>query len=302
MIYTMIDAAPSQSGQQLILGGNRDHNGQSLASAYDLNSNAWVTLPGTISTPDPTYKRSNIGMALDKSTGLVVIYGGFGYLNFLQEISTLDTATNPNPQDFKWDVSFNQTVIPMLYSPFVLYLPTLKQTLVIGGGDRYNVTSGYVSRAASLAEGYLVSGATTPSTTSIIPQTLTFAGGPAQAPPPRYQACKVVMDDGNVLIQGGRDPTLFYGDTWVLNVTTWVWTNKTVNGPVAAMTRAGHTCGMGPNGQVLIVGGKHTEEKGKKGLLLSIRHWKEWAITRRERASGGAGLGGGAGKALGLRV
>ncbi|GJJ74267.1 hypothetical protein EMPS_06625 [Entomortierella parvispora] len=255
LIFTMIDAAPSQIGQQFIICGNRDYIGQPLCGSYDIGTKGWVTLPNTNSTPNPTYKRYNIGMTLDKSTGLVVVYGGLGYAGFLQEISALDTYTNPDPTKYQWDISFNQTVIPALYAPFVLYLPTLKKTLVIGGGDRLNATTGYVARAASLATGYLISGETSQSTTDIQTQPLTFAGGLANPPPPRYQACKVVMDDGNVLIQGGRDPTLFYGDTWVLNVTTWVWTNMTVNGPASSLTRAGHACTMGPNGQLLIVGG-----------------------------------------------
>lgn len=75
------------------------------------------------------------------------------------------------------------------------------------------------------------------------------------APAPRYQSCYAVLKDGRVLLQGGRDPNTFFGDAWILDPATWTWQQQNISGPTADMTRAGHACEMGPNGQLLIVGG-----------------------------------------------
>ncbi|KAG0050757.1 hypothetical protein BGZ83_004473 [Gryganskiella cystojenkinii] len=255
LTFTMIEAAPSQTGQQMVLGGNRDHNGP-LSYIYDINTKAWIVSPNIPSMPTgmSTYKRSNVGVDLDRSTGLVVMYGGFQYLSFSSEVSTLDT-TSQDATKFGWDMSVNQTVIPPLYDPFVMYLPTIQKTLVMAGGDYYDVLQGLVGRCATLDTGYLISGGTSLKTIKYEKQALAFPNGLTSGPTARYQSCKVVMKDGNVFVQGGRDPSVFYSDAWILNVTTWTWNSVTISGDQTAMTRAGHACEMGPNGQILVVGG-----------------------------------------------
>ncbi|KAG0012622.1 hypothetical protein BGZ80_011620 [Entomortierella chlamydospora] len=181
--YTMIDASPSRDGKQFILGGNRDNIG-TLSYIYDVDSARWIAapdLPGMASAMS-TYKRGNVGMALDSDTGLIYIYGGF------HGCAALNTA-------------------------------------------------------------YLVSGGSSVKTLSIQTQALSIG------PSPRYLSCRVVLGDGNIFIQGGKDPNNFFGDAWILSISNWTWTQITINGPSAEMTRAGHTCQMGPNGQVVLVGG-----------------------------------------------
>ncbi|KAF9897714.1 hypothetical protein BX616_005107 [Lobosporangium transversale] len=248
LTYTMVEATPSMNGEQLILGGNRDIDGP-LSYIYDVAHAKWTitpTLPGMSTMTG--YKRSNVGMALDRHTGLVYIYGGFNRDVFLRELSVLDT-NNKGPSEMKWTLSFNQATIPTLYEPYVLYLPTQRKILVMAGCVRMD-TQGYASACTPLNVGYLVSGGASRETLSL--QTQQLSTGPAA----RYQGCRVVLANGDVFIQGGRDPTTFYGDAWLLNVGNWSWTSITINGPPAAMTRAGHTCQLGPNGQVIIIGGK----------------------------------------------
>ncbi|KAF9997559.1 hypothetical protein BGZ79_008746 [Entomortierella chlamydospora] len=247
--YTMIDASPSRDGKQFILGGNRDNIG-TLSYIYDVDSARWIAapdLPGMASAMS-TYKRGNVGMALDSDTGLIYIYGGFQYFSFSNEISVLD-ASNRDPTKMTWTLSLNQTTIPALYEPFVLYLPTLKKVIVLAGCDVYDVPSGFVSGCAALNTAYLVSGGSSVKTLSIQTQALSIG------PSPRYLSCRVVLGDGNIFIQGGKDPNNFFGDAWILSISNWTWTQITINGPSAEMTRAGHTCQMGPNGQVVLVGG-----------------------------------------------
>lgn len=247
--YTMISATPSQSGKQIVFGGNRGHPG-TLSYIYDIASGNWTTTPNIpgMESSMAGYKRGNIGMQLDPFTGLVYMYGGFQYVSFSNEISVLDTS-DPDPSKAKWTVTKNQTIIPALYEPFVLFLPSRNQTLVIAGCDTYNVLTGLVASCAPLNIGYLLSNGATNNTLQI--QTQRILSGPS----PRYQACRVVLRDGNVFVQGGRDPNNFFGDAWVLHVDTWVWQEVMIQGPTDAMTRAGHNCQIGPHDQIIIAGG-----------------------------------------------
>lgn len=141
LTYTMIDAVPSQNGQQMILVGNRDNNGP-LAHIYDIATQSWTAtpnLPGMDSMTD--YKRGNVGAALDPRTGLVYIYGGFGYQNFTKELSVLNTSGG-DASKMDWTLTINQSQAPALYEPFVTFLPTINKTAVFGGCDFYNETSG----------------------------------------------------------------------------------------------------------------------------------------------------------------
>ncbi|KAG0325513.1 hypothetical protein BGZ99_000567 [Dissophora globulifera] len=249
LTYTMIQATPSRSGAQFILGGNRDNPG-TLSYIYDTASMQWSATPAVPGVATMTgYKRANTGMALDTVTGLVYIYGGLQYASFSDELTVLNSSASSVSQ-MAWTLSQNVSSIPSLYEPFVLYLPTLKKTIVLAGCNVFNPTSGLVSSCAQLNVAYLISGGTSSSALSILHQQLSSTG-----PTPRYQSCRVVLQNGNVFIQGGKDVDKFFSEAWILDVMTWAWTNVTIQGPVAEMTRAGHTCQMGPNGQIVLVGG-----------------------------------------------
>lgn len=247
LTFTMIDSVPSYDGQQMILAGNRDNNGP-LAHIYDLATKNWITTPNLPGMSSMTgYKRGNVGAALDPRSGLVYIYGGFAYLGFSNEISVLNTAKDAANMD--WTLSFNQSNVPALYQPFVAYLPTQMKIFVFGGCNNYNMDTGLCGGCLPLSEGYLFDHGEKQATLGIQRTDL------LNAPLPRYQSCYAVLKDGRVLLQGGRDPDTFFGDAWILDPANWTWTKLNISGPAAAMTRAGHTCDMGPNGQLLIVGG-----------------------------------------------
>ncbi|KAF9206773.1 hypothetical protein BGZ49_001874 [Haplosporangium sp. Z 27] len=275
LAFTMISAAPSADGKQFVIGGNRDHNGP-LSYIYDVLSASWITapdLPG-LKNNMADYKRGNVGMSLDRATGLIYIYGGFEYFAFSQELSILDT-TNSDPSKMTWSLSINQTTIPPLYQPIVTYLPTIQKTIVMGGCNSYNSVTGFIGNCATLNIAYLISGGS--STSNLLLQSQILSTGPGS----RYQACVVVLANGNVLVQGGKDPTNIYGDAWILNVSNWTWSGVTINGPAAAMTRAGHTCQMGPNGQVIIVGGFINEGNNSYYVspYMAVIDTKTWTWT-----------------------
>jgi len=269
LAYTMITAAPSRDGKQLILGGNRDNFGP-ISYIYDVGSAEWTRapdLPGLVGSMDQ-YKRTNLGITLDPYTGLVYMYGGLQYYGFSSEISVMDT-NNPTASKMTWTLAQNQTQIPPLYEPVVLFLPTLKKTVVLGGCGGFNASSGFVESCARLDVVYLISNGISTSALDIQRQ---VTGATGTTPTPRYHVCKVVLKNGNVFIQGGKNQNTLFNEAWILDVSNWTWNTVTINGPAEAMTRNGHTCQMGPNGQILVVGGKKLKkvdcaQRGKRAGL-----------------------------------
>ncbi|KAF9428320.1 hypothetical protein BGZ94_002792 [Podila epigama] len=249
--YKMVDCIPTRDGRQLILAGNRDNEG-ALAHIYDIEGKTWTTtpnLPGFESNGMTGYKRANLGGALDPRTGLVYMYGGFGHMAFLNEVSVLDTSVG-EASKMRWTLTQNQTAIPTLYEPIVTYLPTVKKVMVMGGCDVYNIITGLVKSCAPLSNGYYLRRGGSESSFRIQQVQL------MNAPVPRYHACRTVLKDGRVFIQGGQTPEgVFFGDAWILDPKTLKWSEQKIQGPVEAMTRAAHSCEMGPNGQLIVVGG-----------------------------------------------
>ncbi|KAF9322784.1 hypothetical protein BG006_002064 [Podila minutissima] len=280
----MLSATSSKSGKQIVFGGNRDYLG-TLSYIYDVTSRSWTTTPNIpgMETSMAGYKRSNIGMQLDPTTGLVYMYGGFQYRSFSNEINVLNTS-DPDPSKAHWTVTKNQTTIPALYEPFVLYLPSREQTLVLAGCDNYNNISGLAGSCAPLNVGYLISNGT--SNTALQIKTQKISNGPS----PRYQACRVVLRNGNVFVHGGRDPNNFFGDAWVLNIDSWVWHKMEIQGPTEAMTRAGHNCEMGPHDQIIIVG--EAEISRYVQPYVAVIDTKTWTWKTSFRGGDNEGLSG----------
>ncbi|KAG0258338.1 hypothetical protein BG011_003362 [Mortierella polycephala] len=251
--YTAITAVSSRSGEQFIIGGNRDNNGK-LAHIYDVKSDQWIPTPDIPGVPDymAEYKRGNVGMSIDPNSGMIYIYGGFQWMGFSRELSVLNSAYD-EPHKMDWKLSLNQTMIPQLYSPFVHYLPTIKMTLVFGGCDGYNGLTGFVGNCISMVNGYLIPDLSNTDTVVIQKQAMKLT---RVGPTPRYQSCSVVMDDGNIFFQGGKGISNFFNDAYVLDVATWTWQDIELKGADnTTLLRAGHGCQKGPNGQILVIGG-----------------------------------------------
>lgn len=257
--FTMIDAIPSRNGTQFITGGNRDHWG-TISYIYDVATKKWAPAPFYPGFGGMTgYKRTNVGMSLDRSTGLVYICGGLQHAAFSNEIAVLDTSVPP--ADMTWRARTNSTALPALYEPYVAYLPTVKKSIVFGGCSGFS--GGVTARCDGLDRGYLISNPDAGGRIEVVEQALTLGVG---GPLPRYQGCKVELPDGRVFIQGGKDVrNVFYSDAWILSPATWTWEKVEIKGNLTQMLRAGQACELGPNGQIIIVG-------GKVKILLSMQH------------------------------
>ncbi|KAF9289424.1 hypothetical protein BGZ88_007744 [Linnemannia elongata] len=253
----MVQATPSKDGLHFVTGGNREIYGP-LSYVYSVESGNWTTtptLPGLATSIG--YKRFNVGMALDKVTGLVYMYGGLQEASFSREIAVLDTSS-PDATKMTWTLATNSTLpmLPTLYDPSAVFLPTRNKTLVFGGCEHFNSTSGLVSDCYPLNGGFLISNGQSEARLSIERQLLNT---PVIPPSPRYLSCRVVLPDGNVFIQGGKtrdnNQDFYFADAWILNVTDWTWKSVSITGPEVEMTRAGHACQLGAYGQIVIVGG-----------------------------------------------
>ncbi|KAG0377979.1 hypothetical protein BGX24_005030 [Mortierella sp. AD032] len=275
--HTMIQAAPSKDGKHFVTGSNRDNPG-ALSRIYSIESKTWTVTRNLPRMADMTgYKRPNTGMALDRVTGLIYIYGGMLEFGFSKELSVLDTSGS-DATKMGWSLSANQMSIPALYEPFVVYLPTVNKTLVFGGGQTMG-TDGYVNSCLPLSSGFLLSKGQTESGLLVENRAL-------NNPPPTglYQSCRVVLPDGNVFIQGGKDQDRFFGDAWILNVAKWTWKAVIINGPVIEMTRAGHACQLGANGQIIVVGGYFMASSNSSYhvkpdvAIIDTRSWT-WSAT-----------------------
>ncbi|CAO3572750.1 unnamed protein product [Mortierella alpina] len=247
--FTMVDALPSRNGTQFILGGNRGNSGP-VARIFDVATNMWSLAPLYPTWRDMIgYKRTNVGMALDRSTGQVYICGGMQDASFSKEIAVLDTSVGP--AEMAWQVATNDTAMPGLYEPYVAYMPTIKKTLVFGGCS-VMAGDGTTGRCDAMDHGYLIS-SPVGGKVEVKPQAFTLG---AAGPLPRYTGCKVEMPDGSVFIQGGKDVgDHFYDDAWILSPKTWAWEKVVIKGNLTQMQRAGHACELGPNGQIIVVGG-----------------------------------------------
>lgn len=267
LTFTMVQAEPSKFGRHFVTGGNRDNLG-TLSHIYSIDTGDWTAAPTFPDLPKPAeYKRNNVGMALDRVTGLIYIYGGIEDAIFSRQLALLDTSFS-DANKMNWVLTTDVTSMEPLYEPFVVFLPTKNQTLVFGGCNAFNSTSGFVKGCFPLKSGYLISNSQSKKQPTIEPQS--FLGA---TPSMRYQSCRVVLPNGNVFIQGGKDKIEnapndnFFADAWILDVTTWTWKSVTIIGPQAEMARAGHTCQLGANGQIVVVGGKAFNLR-----LLRLKH------------------------------
>ncbi|KAF9541187.1 hypothetical protein EC957_003320 [Mortierella hygrophila] len=251
----MVQAVPSKDGLHFVTGGNRGVYGP-LSYIYSTQSKTWTTtstLPGLASLVG--YKRFNVGMALDKVTGLVYIYGGLQEASFSKELTVLDTSPS-DATKMSWTLSTNNTFLPALYEPFAVFLPTRNKTLVFGGCDYLDPSNGLVGNCYPLSTGFLISNGQNAS--QLLIESRPF-NTPVNPPSPRYQSCRVVLPDGNVFVQGGKNRDsnvdIYFSDAWILNVTDWTWRLVDITGPVTEMIRAGHACQLGAYGQIVVVGG-----------------------------------------------
>ncbi|KAK3809189.1 MAG: hypothetical protein J3Q66DRAFT_353179 [Benniella sp.] len=236
-----------------------DRAGQ-LVIVYDILSDTWSDLPPTaVSNQLLKAPRRGVGVSIDKSTGQMVLYGGMMEVqtptnktySLVGEIDILDTRPTFDKWSWSAAIESNRPPPPGVTQPIVLYLPTLQQTLIMGGCDGLNATDGSITRCASFSSGYLVNSMVTASKEPSVPIKYVSMDGPI--PSPRLSPCTVVLSNGDVFMYGGVSLTGALSDAWVLSTKSWIWASRTIkNMPVSG--RAGATC-QSIADQIILVGG-----------------------------------------------
>ncbi|KAF9949552.1 hypothetical protein BGZ72_008691 [Mortierella alpina] len=275
--YFVQDARVTTAVDQkhLILAGVGDQVGQ-LVVVYDIEANSWSYLPATAAAnAQPQTPRTLVGLVLDPNTGQAVLYGGLlttggangavggGSKTFSLSLEFDFLDTRPSSLDkWAWSAtvrSTGQLQQPTgLVQPILLYLPTKRVTLIMGGCSRVNPADGNVTQCVAFSTGYLVSSmvmtdpngnAAAPS----IPISTVELTGP-MIPPARLSPCATVLSNGDVFMYGGAAASGSLGDAWVLRIKDWTWVRRSIaNMPFPG--RAGGTCQQLTEDQLIVVGG-----------------------------------------------
>ncbi|CAO3570355.1 unnamed protein product [Mortierella alpina] len=261
--------------KHLILAGVGDQVGQ-LVVVYDIVANSWSYLPAAAAaSAQPQTPRTSIGAVLDPNTGQVVLYGGLlttggtngsaggGARTFSISLEYDFLDTRPSLLDkWSWSAtvqSTGQLQQPTgLVQPIVLYLPTKRVTLIMGGCNGVNPADGNVTQCVAFSTGYLVSsmvmtGSNGSGTVPSIPVSTVDLTG-RMIPPARLSPCATVLSNGDVFMYGGAAANGSLGDAWVLRTKDWTWDRMSIaNMPFPG--RAGGTCQQLTEDQLIVVGG-----------------------------------------------
>ncbi|KAG9326357.1 hypothetical protein KVV02_003708 [Mortierella alpina] len=290
---------PCVEQSHLVLGGMGE-TGTPLIRVYDIQADTWSPLPpqpigGNVASP-----RTSVGIALDHSTGAVIVFGGLvPNTAFSRELDVLDTR--PAFNNWTWTPvvpasSFIQ-LMP-LYQPIVLYVPRLQSTLLMGGCDIYSARSVVVSCQTFDAAFQIKTTATSQSLATSPPQKfrLTSAADNNILPLPRSSSCYAVLANGDVFIYGGLAGTTPLSDAWVLSIESWKWTPiKIHNLPAAG--RAGATCQLIAHDQVIVIGGYSGANAASREFsepqigIINTDSWSWGLEYTPSTASGGLSLG-----------
>ncbi|GJJ78770.1 hypothetical protein EMPS_11129 [Entomortierella parvispora] len=270
--------------KHLVLAGVSNQVGQ-LVVVYEIDTDSWSYLPPTaVSKAFPATDRSAVGLALDASTGQMVLLGGLefspssnstaapsaaapalGVFSVSTELDILDTRSDWST--WTWSAVINNPTVPTsptfsasmplsLVQPILVYLPTVKATLIMGGCNGINPSGGNVTFCREFDHGYLINsmvtaGTTSPAMVPISPVTLT---GAPLTPQTRISPCVVLLPSGKIFMYGGASMTGSLSDAWLLDPQTWIWTTVQVtNMPIPG--RAGAACQMGAKDQLILIGG-----------------------------------------------
>lgn len=248
---------PCADQSHIVLGGMGE-TGTPLIRVYDIQADTWSPLPpqpqgGNVASP-----RASVGIALDSSTGAVIVFGGLvPNTAFSRELDVLDTR--PSFSNWTWTLvapvsSFIQ--LTPLYQPMVLYLPQLQSTLLMGGCDIYSART-IVASCQTLDSAFQIKTTATSGTLVTSPPQkfkLTSVAVNNILPAPRSSSCYVALANGNVFMYGGLAGDLPLSDAWVLSVDSWEWTPIKINNAPSA-GRAGATCQLIAHNQVIVIGG-----------------------------------------------
>ncbi|KAI8596442.1 hypothetical protein EDD21DRAFT_358142 [Dissophora ornata] len=268
----MAPGAGSRDQRRFIVGGSRNNVGHAPAIVFDSSLRTWsqtTDLPGD-TTIMQNYHRDSPGMSLDQTNGMLIQFGGMNATNNItNDLTLLDTSKASNAMT--WSYSGSLDSVPALYAPILLYIPNNKQTLIMGGCDLMDST-GTPSHCAAFDTLYTLS---SDSAVSATPKASRISVN-GTVPSARLMPCAVVMSDGNVLMLGGGDPTNALADAWILNTQSWTWFQRNITDfPVDGIM--GHSCQLGPNDQILVIGGHSGVNFVQTPLsIIKIKNWS-WA-------------------------
>ncbi|KAG0286987.1 hypothetical protein BGZ98_004844, partial [Dissophora globulifera] len=241
--------ASSRDQKRFIIGGSRNNPGHGPAIVFDSTAQTWTQaadLPGGASVMQ-NYHRDSPGMALDPTNGMLVQFGGSNTTVATNSLTILNTNNATNAMT--WSYSGSLAQVPALYAPIVLYIPSNKQTLIMGGCDQLD-GQGTPTHCAAFDTLYTLSSDQVMSAT---PSATRVAVSNGALPSPRLMPCAVVMSDNNVLMVGGGSPTTALGDAWILNTQNWTWTQRGISG-FPGNGIMGHSCLLAEHDQILVVG------------------------------------------------
>ena len=272
---------PSADQSHLVLGGMGE-TGTPLVRVYNIQTDTWSPLPpqpigGNVASP-----RTSVGIALDASTGAVIVFGGLvPNTAFSRELDVLDTR--PAFNNWTWTlvapVSNFIQLIP-LYQPIVLYLPQLQATLLMGGCNTYSARTIIVSCQTFDSAFQIKTAIVSSSLVTSPPQKLSLTSSAVNniLPVPRSSSCHVVLANGDVFMYGGLSDTATLSDAWVLSAESWKWRSIKINN-APPEGRAGATCQLIAQDQVIVIGGMSLRNGTEQ---LSEDAWLAWEERARE--------------------
>ncbi|KAF9130825.1 hypothetical protein BGW39_002579 [Mortierella sp. 14UC] len=197
--------------------------GDPLLMTYDILADSWIPFRS-----DPAPPRSAVGAALDLETGTIVIQGGF-IRNFGIPLSSeIDILSAKSGLDqWTWTKGAPTTVIKPIFQPIIVYLPTRKATLILGGTEYVNNT---ITGFQQFNEGTLVftttgdNGVTTlrNSRVNLTATDITIV------PPRRLSPCYTVLDNGDLFMYGGATFAGSLNDAWILNAVDLIWKSVSI--------------------------------------------------------------------------
>ncbi|KAF9959688.1 hypothetical protein BGZ72_009044 [Mortierella alpina] len=264
--------APSKDQRRFILTGSRNNLGHG-ATVFDSTQRIWSQAPDLDSdtTSMHNFRRDLAGVTLDTSNGLLIEFGGFDDTNITNKLSVLDTGRATDMMS--WSYSGVLKSVPALNAPLVVYLALSKLTVIMGGCDQVD-GEGNPSHCVAFDTLYTLSSdsiaSSKPSASKVTVQ--------GTLPAPRLLPCTVVLPDNNILMIGGGDPKAPLSDAWILNTQSWTWSQREIKGfPTEGLM--GHSCEMGGQGQILVIGGHHGDQFVQRPL--SVIKMGDWAWTGR---------------------
>ncbi|KAG0250992.1 hypothetical protein DFQ27_009102 [Actinomortierella ambigua] len=206
------------------------------ARIYNILEKKWSDIKGDVAPP---ISLDSVGVALDEDTGLHVVYrGGRSGGGVASQLNIVDPAKGP-----AW-ATFNITLTPMLQQPILLFVPSRKETLVMGGCDAAPDCFKTIYFVKTFLE------------TAPVLTTATVVAG-SNVPASRSAACVTMIDDSTVLLYGGNGSNKTLSDVWklVINGDRLEWSEVTLSGNPPAEGREGASCTRVPNQKKVIVAG-----------------------------------------------